>query len=96
MRDAVKHQNLENMKWTKEQKWNKKNEEYKEWGWFLTNMVKWQEMDGFPWEYGTFSSVAGKGNLRIMEWLLENRCPWDDDIFSYAGKIVNLRNMKCL
>jgi hypothetical protein len=43
-----------------------------------------------------FAYAAESGNLKMMKWLLENKCSWNSRTFEYAALNGNLENMKWL
>jgi hypothetical protein len=43
-----------------------------------------------------FNDAVWCGNIRLMKWLLESGCPWNDWTFRYAAEHGNLENMKWL
>ena len=84
MKKAVINSNLKEMKRIKEQDEiiNNKNE---------------KDPKTYVWEECIFGEAAKGGNLKIMEWLKEMRCPWSPETFSYAtfsGEIEVLKWLK--
>jgi hypothetical protein len=43
-----------------------------------------------------FNVATLYGNIKLMKWLKENRCPWNYCTFSFATQHGNLENMKWL
>jgi hypothetical protein len=43
-----------------------------------------------------FKDVAKYGNIRLMKWLFDNKCPWSGWTFRNAAGHGNLDNMKWL
>jgi hypothetical protein len=41
-----------------------------------------------------FNEAAECGNIRLMKFLYENKCPWNSNIFSGVAKHGNLENMQ--
>lgn len=51
---------------------------------------------GFRLSTEIFEAAASKGNLDVMKWLKEKKCPWNAWTFYYASEHDNLVNMKWL
>ena len=41
-------------------------------------------------------SAADNGNLMMLKWLKEKKCPWGEDTFYFAAKRGSLENIKWL
>ena len=59
--------------------------------------MRWLRHHGCPWNRYTFDSTVEAGNVKVIQYLYENNCPYDTDIVANAaGRNPNLDVLKWL
>jgi hypothetical protein len=95
--NAVRSENLENMKWLKENNCPCDEQTFRDAARFGNlEIMKWLKTNNCPWDETVFIWAADLGNLDNMKWLKEQNCPWDEQAFARAAYDGNLENMKWL
>jgi hypothetical protein len=42
-------------------------------------MMKWLKLNNCPWDSRTYEVIVEAGNREILDWLVENNCPTEED-----------------
>lgn len=61
-----------------------------------TSLLKWAKLNGYYWNKNTCANAAESGNLEVLMYLHENKCPWSKLSCENAAKNGHLEVLKYL